>query len=227
VSFINQLKKANNLLHERRLNLATSEYRIAVVQANNNNERMQAWQMMGIALRLAKEYSDSVWAFNQSIKMADSDITVARIQRDKAMTFIDWAASDKSQKQHLIQSAKSILVSSRDTLKSVGYLVEAAASESFLARAYLVEGDRTLAKQTFAKADYVLCDFSDADYNPQYELNNLVWMARSSFIVKITNAHRAYKLAMTLSQEKRWEEYLVILIGGNILYRYVNARKKS
>jgi len=214
------------MLDERKSGEAINAYLAAIEQASSDSERQQAWQMLGIAYRIAKRFTESYYAFQRSARFTRSTVTKARIQRDKAMAMLDEATCRNGDKLR-IQSAKRELRYSHATLLAAGEYIEAAATKGAMGRALLLEGQHEKARQMFTEADEVLAETGDSNYNPVYELNNLVWLARASFAARVPNAARARRLADALNQPIRWKEYLVILLGGDTLYRYMKTKRAA
>lgn len=220
MSFIQLLERANGFLDKREFDQAFEEYEAALDAAQTDHERMQAWQMIGIAHRLARQFDDAKHVFVRARLYADSPVDSARIQRDFGMVILDEATQDGGDSARIRVAEKEFLVS-RDALILLGDQVESAVSNGFYGRALFLRGAREEAAAALKAAHKVLT----VSGNAQYELNNLIWLARASFVARITYAGRALHLSRVLKQPFRWKEYLVVLIGGERLYRFVKARR--
>jgi tetratricopeptide (TPR) repeat protein len=224
VSFASRFDSATNLLNDRRINEAISGYEAAIKESETDSERQQAWHMKGISFRVAGLFEQAYVAFEESIKLCATRADEARVRRDKAMALLDDFTHNGRDIQRFNVAVRELTISMSD-LSSCGMHIEAAVSLSFMGRAYLLEGNRARAQRTFAKAHEVLADTSCTDHNVQYELNNLIWMARSSVKFRLLYALRALEICRQQDQPKRWKEYLIILIGGDVLYRYVSEKE--
>ena len=222
MNFADEFARSDQLLNERRTEEAIEGYFEALALAENNQQRQQAWQMVGKTYRLDRQFDKAYFAFDMSSKLAQSVTTRARIQRDRAMTLLDQAMS-MARDDELLNEAEDELIKSIDTLARDGDNVEAAVSRGILARVYFMGGKRALARDAFMGTDAVLSDTKDPRYNIQYELNNLIWFARESFVFRYANAPRALRLTNTLGQPHRRNEYLKILFGRDNLYRNMSA----
>lgn len=198
----------------------------AAVVAQGNDNKVIACHNMGICLRLNNQFYLSELVFEFVIRNAHDVILEARIKRDLGMCYLDHANSIKKSKYaksfknnviaKLCDDAEGLFISSRDVLKLHGEIVEAAVSDGFLGRLCLLKKQNYNALHAFKRSHYVLNGSNDT-----YELNNLVWLARASFICRWRYAIKVYGLAKRTAASRRWKEYLIILIGGNFLYEKV------
>ena len=220
MTFTKYLQQATILFEKRDLNAALVAYDVAQANAQTAHEHMQVQQMKGIAFRLDRQYDKALDAFGQAIRFANgSHVDIARIQRDMGMVYLD-EATVRNGDRRLLRIASELFVSSRTDLITFVEPVEAAASDGFYGRALFIRGDRRAAVRVLERANFCLVGKSDT-----YELNNLIWLARASVVGRIAHARRARELARRTNQPIRWKEYLVILIGGDHLYRFVKKRK--
>ncbi len=219
MKFDDYIREADDMLSRRELEKAQNTYSMALLNAVNHHNRMQALQMMGITYRLVGKYDNARQAFDLAVFYAQANrVAIARINRDIGMVDLD-EATRSGVNLRLVGHAEVLFVASRNELLELGEPVEAAASNGFYGRALFIKGERRLAISALRRAHDGL-----AGKNDTYELNNLVWLARASQASRFIHTHRAWKLARRTKHPMRWKEYVVILVGGEPLYRLIEKK---
>lgn len=186
--------------------------------AKTGPEKSRAYHSLGIAYRLlgSEHYSKAINCFAEASSHAeDDDQSRARIVRDWAMVYLEQAAAtrDELDRYRLVGNAEELLKTSMTTLKNLGEDVEAAVSEGFIARSFFIDGEKAAALQILRSVQGKL-----SGKQPVYELNNLIWLARASFIERWRKLPYAARLITRTGHTRRWGEYAVLLVGGNTLY---------
>lgn len=180
-------------------------------------DRCSALWKQAIALRLDGNFPEAERLFGEATELAgEQSVVVHQITRDLVMGWIDQGGDILAVKA---EDAEHALIVSRDTLRAEGERGEAAASEGFLGRLYFELGRRDEAFEALLRAHYDLKDY------PVYRLNNLPWLARVSWPHRWLYAPLAFRLAFKCRQSRRYKEYIVLLMGGDRLYRKLNKRR--
>jgi len=192
-------------------------YRIAV----GYKEQASALQNKGIALRLANDLlgSESALQGARAIAVATEDFElVGRIERDIGMTILDRATMTEDRGQ--FADAEMWFDESWKKLKVIKPL-EAAMTIGFIGRSFFCRGERSDAIALLVIAHKALTGKHDV-----YELNNLIWLARASVFYRWRFAPRFLHLVSQTDHTRRNKEYLVLLVGGNRLYKFLRERRR-
>lgn len=180
----------------------------AVNYAGSADEKASALQMQGVTQRLLGELDASMETFELAFATTYDTVLKARITRDLGMTYLD---------QGKLRLAGEASLVSYTTLTSYHELVEAAMSRGFQGRVALLSRSREMAIKLLREADKVLTSGNNRDY----EVNNLIWLMRASHLVRFTGLPRALHLVKQTGQSRRRKELVVIVIGGDRLYRFL------
>lgn len=216
------MTSADTALKSGNFTQAIDLYRHAGEKSGDFVERASAAQCEGIAYRLNGDLhkSRSSLFSARSYAISANDIVLqGRIERDLGMTILDNAVIN--QNQVLFNTAHGWFESS--LLALVRYSrTEAAATLGFIGRALLEEGLRYQAVETLRDAHRTLKGRNDV-----YELNNLVWMAKASVLDRWRYAPRAFWLMKRSGSTRRVVEYVVLLAGGNRLYKLLRNKYRK
>lgn len=227
MNFSSALDRATNLLEQRRVEEAIKEYQAAAIYAATPVDEQKVWHQMAIAHRLNGSLSEAADAFRQAAIRSSDPVTLARVNRDDAMNTLDIATSNQND-MSLIEEAEMQLLLSHETLYNAGEPIESMTSYGFYGRALLIKGLKKSAFEVIQRADNALSNTDISGHNPQYELNNLIWLVRASkHRNRLSYAARVWRLSRQLGQSPRMKEYLVLLIGGDTLYRFVKSKVKK
>jgi len=174
--------------------------------------RCEAMHMLGIAYRLDGEQVEAETVLAEAQPLAgDNRALAARIERDLGMAVLDRAVLTDDTAL-FIKATTHFMMSCRELL-ACGELIEVAASEGFLGRVYFEQGQKS-AVGVLLHVHYQL-----TGRHSVYELNNLMWVARASFVHRWRFARRAFGLMAETGHTRRRKEYLILLVGGDRLYR--------
>lgn len=180
------------------------------------NQAAKAEQMRGIALRLLGNFERSLKTFDMALNHAMNDwgnkLLQSAIMRDKAMAYIDRGDDGD------IEKAYTLLTRSNNGLGPEE--LEAWVTWGFIGRVNLLLGLRRLAAVYMTEADEHLRNGADRNW----ELDNLIWLMRTSAKHRFGSAVRAWWLATDTGQSRRKAEILVVVAGGNAGY---NVAKKA
>ena len=219
MSFSERLKEASRLIDQRQLEHAVTVCEQAIEVAHTASERAQAHQKEGIALRLMGNFTEAIAQFIEAKALAieaEDTALVGRILRDRGMVYIDRAVAEHHEPE---PEAIGYLAESHIILSEAGEYVEAAATRGFIGRLYFIVGYDLRAISTMECAHRDLHGKQDT-----YELNNLIWLARVSPFHRYQYALRGLFLSAKLKQPKRGVEYLILLAGGERLYRLAKEK---
>jgi len=199
----------------------------AVMVANATKHtinEVHALQMLSVAYSLdgkpdlAKRYS------SKAIMLAgDDDALVGRILRDAGMAYLRQAIHmprGKKRDTLLIEADEDFSNSYTLLTRSSDNRLEAAVTYGFMGRHRLIVGETEDAYRHFTAADKTLRGGS----NPDYELNNLIWLLRADLSYSERWKYRKERilpLIQLTGQTRRYDELRLIMIGGDPLYRFV------
>jgi len=192
--------------------------------SEGNNKQAEAVQLIGIASRLNGDYRRSEEAFKRALVHTNDPMIKAKIQRDLGMTYLDKANSIKRNQPYRHAEIETLYKKAEERFSNSIYAMrcpheELGMSRSFMARLHFSKNDKESARSDFERAHDEIKGKNDT-----YELNNLIWLARSSIICRWIYAWRAIQLAVKTGASRRWKEYLIILVGGNLLYEKIAAK---
>lgn len=219
MGFEESMHSAQSLLQQRDLEGTVRETRQAKHLAQTPEQEAQALQIQGIALRIDRHYAAAKDAFKTAESLAVSDqALLARIRRDYGMVYIDLAeaANNNKMRNQLLSEAMNMFASSRILSEKVGEELEAEVTHGFMGRAWLIGEKPKTASHTLEAVHFKLTGKHDV-----YEMNNLVWLARSSVAMRLRYARRAFQLSHNPDNRARLKEYIVVLVGGNRLYKLI------
>lgn len=222
MSFSDMMQTGHGWLGRGRYSEAVIAFDTALRVAKTDPEKSQAYHALGIIYRLSGEYRKAIECFSEASGLAcEDDVSRARIVRDWAMVYLDQAAAtrDELDRYRLVGDAEELLKASVATLQSLDKDVEAAVSEGFIGRSFLIDGEKAAALQ-------VLQSVQDKLFGkqPVYELNNLMWLARASFTERWRRLPYAARLITSTGHNRRWMEYAMLLLGGNTLHAALKGR---
>jgi len=223
--FENLMNEGYSYLGEGDFSKAIELFSDAFTITIGDENKANALHGKGIALRLNCQFDESKDAFRAAISLVSSKSLIARIKRDFGMCYLDHGkmmVCDYEARCDMYDLAEEAFISSRDSLKSCGEYTEATVSDTFLARLYFLVGRKNDAVQIFNRSNEIL-----RNNNATYELNNLVWLARASFVGRWRYAYRAIYLSVRIPAKRRWKEYMIILIGGNFLYEKIASKMRK
>lgn len=184
-----ELRKLGNEV-DRHLDMALTCFTEACDSAKTDEERLQSQQMSGITCRLKRKFEDSIKFFEDAMTKAkdmssygDSQLKIAGIHRDVAMTYVDWGRLDLASKR-LEKSRNELLFiinNGKDVTLMQRARLELGATLSFLARLQMKERHRHIARDHFRGAHELLYKKHD-----QYERNNLRhWLLAEPYRIRL------------------------------------------
>jgi tetratricopeptide (TPR) repeat protein len=212
VNFDDAFKDATALLKERKDEEALICYERALVHASSTEERQISWHMIGYTLCQLNRYDRSHHAYELSIALCESPVSEAMVRQDKASTLLNEFCQTRSDLR-LLNKAKAELTTALTDLELIGERIEAAMCRSHIGRAFYCGRERSRARRMFLQAHEVLSNNEDVFYEPVYELENLLWLARTSTMSSFAYARKAYRLSKVLNKKEYWKRYLAILCG--------------
>ena len=171
-----------------------------------------------VSLQLNGELRLAERLFRKAIKGAEDVVQAAKIKRNLGACLVNRAMADCD--ISLLDEAEKLFISSRNELSFFGQDIESAVSDGFVGRVQFLTGRKHEAEAIMVKTYYAI-----AGRNCTYELDNLIWLARVSFGHRWRYATRAFELMNTIPAKQRRLEYIVILVGGDLLYRRIFASK--
>ncbi len=198
---------------------AAAEQMFVSVQAaaNTEDQRRQALHMQAITLRVAKRYEEADMVFEKLLaQVGDDPVLLKRAERDFGMSVLEQAVRDDSVPTY--RRAAALLRSSRDELLVLDEMFEAALSDGFVGRMYFELRRIDEAVETLLRVHHQLIG-----QDPVAALNNLIWLARSSPKYRWRFVWVAQRLVVATGHTRRRKEYLVLLLGGDRLYRKLSA----
>jgi len=211
------MKKGNADLNIGRFANAAIAFMSAAGTERNAYEKACAYQMMGVALRLNKDFPEAGIAFGYAMKYVNgNDKLWLRIERDIGALLMEQGK--------LKEAAERLGKSYKGLLKLKSY-TEAATSLGYLGRVEFLKGDKRKAYLLLAEADAIL---RSVGVNGTYELNNLIWLfKRVSLFERIALLPRILRLIRQTGQRRRMVEVVLLVVGGNWLYDYAKHRRWS
>ncbi len=222
MSFSEMMRMGHGWLGKGRYPESVIAFDTALRVAKADSEKSQAYHGLGIAHRLSGKYPNAIECFERASGLAsDEDVSWGRVLRDWAMVYIDQAAATRDElvRYRFVGEAEDLLRVSMTILKDLDEDVEAAVSEGFLARSFFIDGERAAALQTLRSVQDKLFK-----QHPVYELNNLIWLARVSFIERWRRLPYIAQLISSTGHSRRWMEYAVLLLGGNTLHTLLKEK---
>lgn len=195
---------------------AATEFKKAARVAFDQRDKCTALHRAAINLRVAKQYEDAEYTFEEALANSNGGGQELRIKRDMIMARV-LSGRVTSEDESTLDEIYS------NQLK-VGMLLEAGVTLGFIARLDLKLGK---------SRDAALLDFSEADRlmrkseyrNRVYELNNLIhWMKNENFIKRFILGPRAIYLALKTGYRIRAIEASILMTGGPKIYEKLKQR---
>ncbi|MDN5275952.1 MAG: hypothetical protein JWN33_601 [Candidatus Saccharibacteria bacterium] len=148
-------------------------FRRAAEYASVNEQRSQARQMAGVALRKLGDFAAAADELETAISYeAISDLQLGKACRDLAMIYIDMAkaTTNLSEQSKLLDKARVLLLQSREKLKRSGDMVELGMTTSFLGRLVVTK----YPLNTMTAAFWMRMAIPYVRSNKVYALNNVL-----------------------------------------------------
>lgn len=231
MSFTELMHEADRLLGKRALlETCTALENIIDSASLSDDDSQVAYQKLGNAYRASGRYREALDALQESARFTKDKVTLATVARDKSMVTLEILDLHSSLPEGIHATDISLLRTLEDLrlsylgLQDKSDAVELAASLGSYGRGLLVMGRRDEAFLTIRSAQKILSDKSLENHNPAYELDNLIWLARSSAWLRFKHAPRALKLATDMPEPAKLNEYLVILLFGERAYKALKRK---
>lgn len=209
------VQKAEDDLNAGRLKAAASTYEEAAMCTEVNDQKAQAYQMLGIVLRLQRKLDLSEDILLMALLLADSRQLRARIIPDFAMTLMErLRPGDRQLFDYIVELLRSV-----EEYFAQQTVVTHWIAVAYTGRAEHFFGNRSEAYSLMEKADRGLRKLTPRD--PDIELNNLMWLLRTESMRKrFVRLPRALDLIHETSQRRRYMELVIVMIGGDRLYQF-------
>lgn len=215
MTFADQMQKGGQLRQQGDFDGALACYDNAVRSAQHAIDHAEACIQRAVTLRLLGRLDDAQEQFGQVIEALgdESSPTLARCYRDYGMLLLERCTKGC----FMFVGAHDALAMSIQMYQELGDTVEAQISQGFLGRYYLVMEDRHRAVKLLRGAHRAIRGLDESG-----ERDNLVWLASASVFWRWWYAPRALKIT---KGTRRRKEYLVLLVGGDMLYVWLKARR--
>jgi len=225
VSYETLIRQGNEALDAGSMPDAIDLFRRASNSAHTNIEEATALQMMSIAYSMDRDHRSARNASEAALKLVEHDPTTSgRITRDAGMILIRHGVNDSRplMRPFLFSQAGMLFEKSTAFLgEEPGNELEIAVTVGFVGRLQLAMKKRLAAQKIMEGAD----DTIRNGYNRDYELNNLMWLIRAVPITERSALKaRILPLIKQTGQTRRYDELRLIMIGGDLLYRFVDKR---
>lgn len=190
-------------------------YANAVGSAQSVIDRAEAHIQRAVTLRLLGRLDDAQEQFSQVVEALGDEPspTLARCYRDYGMLLLERCTKGC----FMFVGAHDALTASVQMYQELGDTIEAQISQGFLGRYYLVMEDRRMAVKLLRGTHRAIRSQDDSG-----ERDNLVWLASASLFWRWWYAPRALKIT---KGTRRRKEYLILLVGGDMLYVWLKARQ--
>lgn len=213
MTFALAMEATNRYLEQRDLGKAIEACRRALTSASDNEERSAVFHVRGVILRLTEQLDGAEDSLLLAVQLVESTDAKARIQRELGVVYFEQAIQRKNDKLRL-ERASTLFYKSFEVLTQNREMIEASVSYSYYGRVLLLQGDRKKAIDVLQRAHSKL-----HGHNNAYEFDNLVWLARASFIRRVHYLDRAWELSQQLEQPFSWKEYFAVQSARRLLAR--------
>jgi hypothetical protein len=211
------LRQGSTVLNKGRHREAADIFRL-IITMTGGTAPAEAYQQLGICLRLLQEHGGAEGAFRTAFFKATSEFHAGQILRDWAMCDLD-RRDFVSARDHLEHSCRLLAYSGpKDASSSqemrVQRRIEYFVTVGILARYFALLGGGDNYKT--ARVHYRTVDVELSNTAP-YELNNLVWWLKIEMPKKRYKlGRRAFRLARVAGNSMRQVEIVLIVISPSL-----------
>ena len=217
MSFEDDMNEGGRAREQGDFATALIRYENAIEHAPTTVAEHEAGIQFAVTLRLAGDLNRALSIFVDLLEDMGDELspTRARCHRDYGMTLLARYLLGGGQ---TFLAARDQLQASITVYAQLSDAIEEAISCGFLGRYYLVTGNRRRAIKLLRGTHRQIAGKNDSG-----ERDNLVWLARASFIWRWWYVIRALKVT---AGTRRRKEYLVLLAGGEMFYDWLRARQE-